>query len=165
MAVEAGIAPERVIAAFEGSRAAFGRAEAFTIGESAVRMMLIKNPTGANEVLRTLCGAPNALNIVAVLNDGIADGRDVSWIWDTDFELIADRVGIATCAGSRRNELALRLAYSGWPQDRITVADDALDAVHEACSNGDEVWVLATYTAMLDLRSRLERLGTVPARP
>ena len=75
--------------------------------------MLVKNPAGANEVLRTLALEPGQHDLLGVLNDQIADGRDVSWIWDADFELLAGRIRRVTCSGSRAADLATRLKYAG----------------------------------------------------
>src|SRR6202012_1408004 len=94
-------------------------------------ILLIKNPAGANEVLRTLVLEPGELDLLAVLNDRTADGRDISWVWDADFEMLAGRVGRVTCAGTRAAELALRLKYAGVAPERLTVVPalgPALDA-------------------------------------
>ena len=92
---------------------AFGRAERIAIGVAELSILLIKNPAGANEVLRTLALEPGELDLLAVLNDRTADGRDISWIWDADFELLAQQARRVTCAGTRAAELALRLKYAG----------------------------------------------------
>ncbi|HEY8501903.1 MAG TPA: Mur ligase family protein, partial [Solirubrobacterales bacterium] len=111
-----GVAPERIAAALGEMRAAFGRVETIEVGGVPVSILLIKNPAGANEVLRTLTlegrdGGP--IDLWIALNDRIADGRDVSWIWDADFEVLAGRVRRATCSGTRAEEMALRLKYAG----------------------------------------------------
>ena len=84
-------------------------------------ILLVKNPAGANEVLRTLTLEDGEHDVLAVLNDNIADGRDVSWVWDADFEVLAPRVRRVTCSGTRAAEMALRLKYAGVPTDRIAV--------------------------------------------
>ena len=93
--------------------AAFGRAERIAVGDHELSVLLIKNPAGANEILRTLALESGELDLLGVLNDRIADGRDISWVWDADFELLAGRVRRVTCAGTRAAELALRLKYAG----------------------------------------------------
>jgi UDP-N-acetylmuramyl tripeptide synthase len=90
-----------IVAGLEGTRAAFGRAETVTVAGRETRIMLVKNPAGANEVLRTLALEPGEHDLLGVLNDNTADGHDVSWIWDADFELLAGRVRGATCSGTR----------------------------------------------------------------
>ena len=86
-----------------------------------MRILLVKNPAGANEVLRTLALEPGEHDLLGVLNDKIADGRDVSWVWDADFELLAGRVRSFTCAGTRAAELATRIKYAGVDASRIHV--------------------------------------------
>jgi len=144
--------------------AAFGRFERIPIGDRRVLMLLIKNPAGANEAIRTLVeGAASRVAVIA-LNDGIADGRDVSWIWDVDFEPLLDGLDRLVASGSRAAELALRFAYGGFDRDRIEVVpalDAALDRGLELTPAGGELTVLPTYTAMLALRRTLAARGLV----
>ena len=162
VAAEAGIASAAIKQGIEGSDAAFGRAEEFVIDGTDAAMLLIKNPTGANEVLRTLELEGDHLNLVVILNDRIADGRDVSWIWDADFDVLADRTTSVICSGTRSAELALRLSYAGY-SSAVTVREP-LTAVREAAANGNgKVWILPTYSAMLALRGQLEDAGLVAA--
>src|SRR6202035_3611611 len=101
-----------------------------------------------------------AHDVLGVLNDKIADGRDVSWIWDADFETLAARVRHATCAGTRAAELALRLKYAGVPEERITVAPELAAALTGALAQSHgELYAFPTYTAMLALRELLARRG------
>ncbi len=139
---------------------AFGRAETVALGDRSMTLLLIKNPAGANEVLRTLLLEDGEHDLFAVLNDNIADGRDVSWVWDADFELLAGRVRRATCSGTRAAELAVRLKYAGVPAQRIRV-EPALEAGLDAARvDGDgPLYALPTYTAMLALRDVLTRRG------
>ena len=101
--------------------AAFGRFERIAIGDRQVLMLLIKNPAGANEAIRTLVDGAAPRVAVIALNDGIADGRDVSWIWDVDFEPLLPGLDRLVTTGSRAAELALRFAYGGLERDRIEV--------------------------------------------
>jgi UDP-N-acetylmuramyl tripeptide synthase len=114
-------------------------------------------------VLRTLTLEPGEHDLLGVLNDRIADGRDVSWIWDADFELLAGRVRQATCSGSRAPELALRLKYAGIDPARIRVQADLPTALREAAADGSDpqtpLYALPTYTAMLALRELLVARG------
>ncbi len=139
-----------------------------TVAGRDTRILLVKNPAGANEVLRTLALEPGRHDLLGVLNDNTADGHDVSWIWDADFELLAGRVGLATCSGTRAPELALRLKYAGIEPERIRVVDDLTRALAAATAEHagaeDEphpapLYVLPTYTAMLALRELLVRRG------
>ena len=151
-------------AGLERFSAAFGRFERIAIGERRLLMLLIKNPAGANEVVRTLVeGAPPKVAVVA-LNDAIADGRDVSWIWDVDFEPLLDGLDRLVATGSRAAEVALRFAYAGLPRDRIDVVpslEAALDRGLALTPAGGELTLLPTYTAMLALRRVVARRGHV----
>jgi UDP-N-acetylmuramyl tripeptide synthase len=148
--------------------AAFGRFERIVLGDKTLLLLLIKNPAGANEAVRTLLdgGAPQGL--VVALNDEIADGRDVSWIWDVDFEpLLADAGGARKplhliASGGRAAELALRFRYGGLAEDAIELEPDlgsALDRGLELTPEGGELVVLPTYTAMLGLQRILASRG------
>ena len=156
-----------IVAGLESTAPAFGRAESLTVAGRSLRILLVKNPAGANEVLRTLALEPGAHDLLGVLNDNTADGRDVSWIWDADFELLAGRVRRVTCAGTRAAELAVRLKYAGIDPASIEVQSDlatALDAASAARPAGHEsdpppLYALPTYTAMLSLRRLLVSRG------
>jgi UDP-N-acetylmuramyl tripeptide synthase len=144
--------------------AAFGRFERITIGERRLLLLLIKNPAGTNEAVRTLVDAGGPSVAVVALNDDIADGRDVSWIWDADFEPLVPGLDRLVASGSRAAELALRFAYGGLPRDRIEVVPDltaALDRGLELTPPGAELTVLPTYTAMLALRRIVAGRGHV----
>jgi lipid II isoglutaminyl synthase (glutamine-hydrolysing) len=143
--------------------AAFGRAERVRIGDVELQVLLVKNPAGANEILRTLALESAELDVLAILNDRTADGKDVSWIWDADFELLASRVRRVTCAGTRAAELALRLKYAGFSTDRLHVVpslSEALDDALGALGSG-RLFALPTYTALLELRDELASRGHV----
>jgi UDP-N-acetylmuramyl tripeptide synthase len=144
---------------------AFGRAERIDVAGVELSVLLMKNPAGANEILRTLALESAELDLLAVLNDRIADGRDISWVWDADFELLVGRVRRVTCAGTRAAELALRLKYAGVPAERLHVISQlpaALDAALADCP-GRRLFAVPTYTALLALRGELERRGHVSA--
>jgi UDP-N-acetylmuramyl tripeptide synthase len=155
LALVLGASLEEVEAGLARFRAAFGRFERIPSGEKAVLLLLIKNPAGANEVVRTLVADRGPRVAVVALNDNIADGRDVSWIWDVDFEPLADGLERLVVTGGRAHELALRFKYGGVPPERIEVVPDlerALDRGLELTTPGGELVVLPTYTAMLALR-------------
>jgi UDP-N-acetylmuramyl tripeptide synthase len=142
--------------------AAFGRFERIAAGNKSVLLLLIKNPAGANEAIRTLVdgGAPRVL--VVALNDEIADGRDVSWIWDVDFEPLLPGLGTLVASGGRAAELALRFRYGGLDEDAIELQPDlgtALDRGLELTPDGGELVLLPTYTAMLGLQRILASRG------
>ncbi|MFL5831606.1 MAG: MurT ligase domain-containing protein [Solirubrobacteraceae bacterium] len=163
LCLELAVGLDDVVAGLHQVRAAFGRAETVAIGELELSILLIKNPAGANEILRTLVLEEGELDVLGVLNDRTADGRDVSWVWDADFEILAPRLRHVTCAGTRAAELALRLKYAGVPVDRIEVIYElpvALDAAVAEAQNG-RLFALPTYTALLELREELAARGHV----
>jgi lipid II isoglutaminyl synthase (glutamine-hydrolysing) len=142
--------------------AAFGRFERIAVGGKQILLLLIKNPAGANEAVRTLVdgGAPRL--VVVALNDEIADGRDVSWIWDVDFEPLLAGLERLVASGERAAELGLRFRYGGLDDDAIELEPglgDALDRGLELTPDGGELVVLPTYTAMLGLQRILASRG------
>ncbi|HLF68318.1 MAG TPA: MurT ligase domain-containing protein, partial [Gaiellaceae bacterium] len=163
LSLAAGASLESVRAGLEGFSAAFGRFERIAVGSRTLVMLLIKNPAGANEALHTLeTGVPPVL--VVALNDAIADGRDVSWIWDVDFEPLLPHAQHVVATGERAAELGLRLLYGGLPRERLEVVpalERALDRGVELTEAGDVLVVLPTYTAMLALRGILTERGLV----
>lgn len=161
-AIELGVPAATVSDALETTRAAFGRVETIAIDSTRLSILLIKNPAGANEVLRTLLLEAGAekLDLWIGLNDKIADGRDVSWIWDADFELLAAAVRRVTCAGTRAPEMALRLKYAGWPEEAIAVEPSVERSLDQAlAASGERLFALPTYTALLELRKLLAGRG------
>jgi UDP-N-acetylmuramyl tripeptide synthase len=163
-ALRLGIPLQQAAAALGEMEAVFGRVETIEVQGTAVSILLIKNPAGANEVLRTLLLETGAggdrLELWVALNDQVADGRDVSWVWDADFELLAGHVGRVTCAGTRAAEMAVRLKYAGIAPEAIAVEesiDRSLDTA-VAAANG-RLFALPTYTALLELRTLLARRG------
>ena len=151
----------RAIAAF---RPAFGRLEQLPVDGRLVRLVLVKNPAGFNAAIGALLETGRHPRLLAALNDRDADGRDVSWIWDADFESLAPTVEHAVVTGIRSRDLANRLKYAGVATDRIEVVDawgGAIDRAVGGVPAGGELVVLATYTAMLALRGELARRGHV----
>jgi UDP-N-acetylmuramyl tripeptide synthase len=158
LSMQLGATLDQVAAGLAAVSPAFGRAETLRVGGRELSILLIKNPAGANEVLRTLVLEDGEHDLLCVLNDNIADGRDVSWVWDADFEVLAPRVRRATCSGTRAAEMALRLKYAGIPSDRLVVEPHLDAALDRALGDGDgALYALPTYTAMLALRDALGR--------
>ena len=162
----AGIATGDAAAVLESFQPAFGRAETIRAPGATIVLLLVKNPTGANQTLDLLRSEPEPLDTLVLLNDGVADGEDVSWIWDVEFERLAPRRLLV--GGRRAEDLALRLKYAG-----VTPAvgdvrvhpgiEQPLAAAlaAEPVDASRRLVVLATYTAMLDLRAVCARRGWV----
>jgi lipid II isoglutaminyl synthase (glutamine-hydrolysing) len=155
---------EEIAAGLEGFRAAFGRFERIATGDREVLMLLIKNPAGANEAIRTLLDGSAPPVVVLALNDAIADGRDVSWIWDVDLEPLLEAAGRVVATGDRAAELGLRCVYGGLPEERLEVVPElgtALDRGLSLTRAGERLVILPTYTAMLGLRAIAAERGLV----
>jgi UDP-N-acetylmuramyl tripeptide synthase len=173
-----GLDERHVPDAIQGFTAVFGRQETVRVGDGLITLTLVKNPVGFNQVLQTLPNvksyAPDERGhasperptlVVVAINDLFADGTDVSWLWDVDFETIADAPFTFLCSGTRAHDMALRLKYAGIDAQRIEVQPDldrAIDASVLAAREGSHVSILPTYTAMLTMRAALQRSGLVP---
>ncbi len=165
-----GVEPTGIATALGGFQAAFGRIERVPFEGREIILALVKNPTGFNEVLRMLVGAGEAAGLrtptLLAINDLDADGRDVSWLWDVDFEVLVAGDAPLHTAGIRGPDMAVRLKYAGVPTARIVphAPDDLrraiLDFVRSA-PDGATVYILPTYTAMLEIRRALADLGAV----
>ena len=141
-------------------RAAFGRQERIEFRGRRLVLVLSKNPAGFNETVRTAVELARGENFLIGLNDRKADGTDVSWIWDVDFEQLKGRAKLVIPAGVRAHDLAVRLKYAGVEaQPPETDPGKALDALVKQTNEGDTTYLLCTYTAMLDLRAELVRRG------
>jgi UDP-N-acetylmuramyl tripeptide synthase len=160
-----GVDVQTIAAGLASVSAAFGRAERVAIGDCELSILLMKNPAGANEILRTLALEPGELDLLAILNDRTADGHDISWVWDADFELLAGRARRVTCSGTRAAELALRLKYGGVDEERLHVVPELAAGLDQALGDcpDNRLFALPTYTALLELREELQRRGYVSA--
>jgi UDP-N-acetylmuramyl tripeptide synthase len=157
-----GVTHDHVEAALRATGAAFGRQEAFAVEGRRVELFLAKNPAGLNQVLSTLLLDPERHTALVILNDGIADGRDISWIWDADFEVAAGHFQSVLVSGTRAEELALRLKYAEWDEATLTVEPEikaALVAALQKTPAGDTLTVVPTYTAMLSVREVLAKMA------
>ncbi len=163
-----GIDPAVIISGLNAATPAFGRMERLRIQDRDVVLALTKNPAGLNEVLRTIIEDETPLSLLMMLNDNIADGRDVSWIWDADIEMLAGKIGQITFAGTRAADMALRFKYAGalpghTPANICGNTEEAFVHALEATRPGGSLFIVPTYTALLDIRTVLTRLGH--ARP
>ncbi|MHB8571850.1 MAG: DUF1727 domain-containing protein [Candidatus Dormibacteria bacterium] len=170
----AGVSFEAVALGAAATPPAFGRAEAVDVDGVRVHLLLAKNPAGFDESLHLALGPGAGEHFLVAINDRIADGRDVSWLWDVDFEALLP-ARFVTVSGTRSADMALRLRYAGMGSDRVMLVDDdalepvrlarALDAAVERCRTDGrtQLFALLTYTAMLGLRAVLDRRGLTRA--
>ncbi len=164
---EIGLPEGAIRAGLAGVQAAFGRQEVVDLEGRKLRLLLAKNPAGANQVLLLLRAIaptlPTPLNVALLLNDRFADGQDVSWIWDVDHELLTGKIGTVWAGGDRAEDLAVRMKYAGWPKPAAVEHHPAalLDAILAATAPGEDIFVIPTYTSMRDLREELHRRGAV----
>jgi UDP-N-acetylmuramyl tripeptide synthase len=160
------VAAADVRASLEGFSAAFGRIEKVQAGPDGAPMLiaLIKNPVGASETVRMLTTSDEPLHLLIAINDRYADGTDVSWLWDADFEPLVACSARVSVSGTRAEDMAVRLKYAGVPPEQIYTEPDlarALDAALAVLPAGATLSLLPTYTAMLELRAELARRGWV----
>ena len=157
MSLELGVDVASIQTGLDTYKTAFGRAEKLMIDGKNVLVQLIKNPTGANEVLRTV-NKNTTQSLMIAINDNIADGRDISWLWDTDFELLADYPNNIIVSGLRADDMASRLKKAGFSEERIEVKKEVKTAFNYALSkvnDGGQMLVMPTYTALLEMQKFL----------
>ena len=162
--VAIGVPREVVARGLETFTAAFGRLERIQVEDRQLFLALVKNPVGFTEVLRTILALPGRRTLLIAINDLFADGTDVSWLWDVEFERLEARVNVAICSGLRAEDMAVRLKYAGVGPERIRVENDlqrALELSLRSAEPNETIYVLPTYTAMLAMREILQRNGYV----
>lgn len=136
----------------------FGRMEKFDLGKHSARMILVKNPAGCNQVLNFLSSLSEPTLFVCLLNDNSGDGKDISWIWDANFETLAalnEHIPAVFVSGIRSAEMALRLKYAGVEQEKLRIIPDYQDLIQAMREAGLPVVIMPTYTAMMDLRAKM----------
>ncbi|GCE20496.1 MurT ligase domain-containing protein [Dictyobacter kobayashii] len=196
---------EPIISGIEQSKPVFGRGERIQADGKTMRLLLAKNPTGFNEVLRTLFSDGTTRHILFILNDNIADGQDISWIWDVDFERALGQTQTLVVSGTRAFDLALRLKYAGINENEMTIVPparlraqkntqtsrsrrmkkqrlpnegdtqqqttleeriygikNALDSALQQTPAGETLFVVPTYTGLLEVHHELEQRGFTP---
>ncbi len=157
-----GLQPEYIAQRLATVAAAFGRQEPFQARGRSFTILLAKNPAGFNAVLQDSIRLGAGRRFLVALNDRVADGQDVSWIWDVDFEVLGEGAKTVVPAGDRAHDMAVRLKYGGVPAEPPEPdLERALDRVIELTPEGEHAFLLCTYTAMLDLRAILVRRGWV----
>lgn len=161
MASWLGIAGITIVAGLKRYTTLFGRSEKLTIRGKSVLIQLIKNPAGASQVVSSVASDPKGRILIAI-NDNLADGRDISWLWDATFELLAEHALPIMVSGQRAQDMAVRLKYAGVPPERIIVKPELSRAFMEMVDKvqADEtLWVLPTYTCLLELQKFLKSIG------
>ena len=150
---------EEIVSSLSSVHSSFGRMETFELGDkqNKVRMILVKNPAGCSQTIEYLCGLAEDFDLVICLNDRTADGHDISWIWDADYEKFAGNAHIRhfTVSGDRAEDLALRLKYAGVPAERVTIEKDNAKLLAAMEESNVPTFVMPNYTSMLALRKVL----------
>ncbi len=151
-----GVEPATALASFAAYQPVFGRWSRVRRDGLTVQVNLVKNPAGMNQTLRALGQVEGPKTFIFVLNDNIADGRDISWIWDADMDELPPAADLVVTAGTRRHEMALRLSYAGVPDERLQTAASLAEALRLAATRGaTDVFLLPTYTALKEVRATL----------
>ncbi len=157
-----GIAKDDIKTGIEKFDAAFGRLEKFRMGDNEAILMLVKNPTGFNEVIRLLDSDTNKKKMILTLNDNIPDGRDISWIWDVDFDKLKNIVDFVWVSGKRAEELKLRFKYAGLDINKIIIEknyEKLLEKAKAKLTKNETLYILPTYSSMLNLRQVIAKKG------
>jgi UDP-N-acetylmuramyl tripeptide synthase len=166
-ALRCDVDPVTILGALSRFRPAFGRAERVDAGGRQLILWLVKNPTGFNESLHAVLSSQDNKGVAFFINDNVADGKDVSWLWDVEFEDVTERqatIPWLLTSGTRAADMAVRLKYAGTDVTKLTIEPDALRALstmRRGAPAGLPVYCFATYTAMLELRKHLEEAGWV----
>ena len=157
-----GLGVDDIKQVLEGFESGFGRMETINVMDKEIKMILVKNPTGFNQVLKYLLTQKNKCAVALALNDRLADGTDVSWIWDADLEILSvmkDRIRSFYVSGIRAEDMAVRLKYAGIEQELIKIEHDEnrlIDQLLNDVTDNETVYILPTYTAMLEIRQVLK---------
>lgn len=152
--VEMGLGVDAAVKALSGFKCGFGRMEQFDLG-GGTKLMLVKNPAGCNQVVEFLQNIKEKFTLVICLNDRSADGTDISWIWDVDFEALCALSGRLTrviVSGDRASDMRIRIKYAGIPDSAIETQPDYDALVKWIDAQSEPVYIMPTYTAMLELR-------------
>jgi len=151
-----GVATEQALASLARYQPVFGRWSCVRRGQTLIQVNLAKNPAGMNQTLRTVGAVPGPKALIFVLNDNIADGRDISWIWDIDMEDLLPEADAIVTTGTRRHEMALRLKYAGVPTANVQTAPSLAAALELLQRRGQHsIYLLPTYTALKEVRRTL----------
>ncbi|MBS5938510.1 Mur ligase family protein [Clostridium sp.] len=160
---ELGVKDESIIKSLENQDSSFGRQESLNIDGKEVKIILVKNPAGYNQALDTLCLNKESFSCAFLLNDNYADGTDVSWIWDVDFEKLHNlNIDEVFISGLRCYDMAVRLKIAGLEEEKFIIEtefENLTSKIKESTNN--KIYILATYTAMINYRKHLYSKGYI----
>ena len=153
------IPDDLVEAPLEKTTASFGRTENIMMGKTPLKMLLVKNPAGYNQVINLVINSPKKSQAIFALNDRIADGTDISWIWDVDFETLAKESGKyfekIYLTGIRAADLAMRFEYAGFDMKKVAIVEDYDELLDSVAKSELETFIFQTYTAMFEIRRKI----------
>lgn len=153
-----GLTDEKIVKVLGGLTTHFGRMEQVQLGKASLHLVLVKNPAGFNEVLQFLIQQRPTGNIVFGLNDNYADGKDISWIYDVEFERLTQAASGAKhfyFTGKRAYDMQLRLKYADFDTTRFSVEKDYKTLITQLQESGEETFLVLSYTCMLEFRDKL----------
>jgi len=164
--VQNGQKAEQIAVAMKKFECGFGRSERFELGKAVVRMMLVKNPAGFNQVIEYIRKVQGQYRLVLLLNDRQADGTDISWIWDVDFESLAERqeqMERVLVSGIRSAELMVRLKYAGFDMSQVEEVENPSILLDRISGAEGPVFMVPSYTAMFEIRRKIEERTDIRA--
>lgn len=156
-----GVSIEAIRQGLKNYKTLFGRSEKLIIDGKPVLIQLIKNPAGASQAISAVAADEKARIMVAI-NDNLADGRDISWLWDADFEQLAGHPRQIIVSGQRAEDMAVRMKYAGMNSELISTnskLDKALEQALDMVQPGETLWILPTYTCLLELQKIMKARG------
>ncbi|WP_346892938.1 Mur ligase family protein [Clostridium sp. UBA871] len=161
--LELGIESTSIKASLQNQKSTFGRQESLNINGKEVKIILVKNPAGYNQAINTLLLNNKPINLVLMLNDNYADGTDVSWIWDVDFEKLNSlEINDIIISGIRLYDMAVRLKIANLKEENFKICESDDELINNIISaEAETTYVLVTYTAMLHLRKLLHSKGYI----
>ena len=153
-----GLPNYRIVKVLGGLTTHFGRMEQVMLNNAPLHLVLVKNPAGFNEVLQFLIQQRPTGNIVFGLNDNYADGKDISWIYDVEFERLTQAASGAKhfyFTGKRAYDMQLRLKYAAFDTTKFSVEKDYKTLITQFQQSGQETFLVLSYTCMLEFRDKL----------
>ena len=163
-AMAAGFELDKLQSAMSNVRPAFGRLEKVQADDKTIYLTFVKNPTSFNLMLRLIAQHPGNKHLLLAMSHTVVDGEDFAWLWDVEFEEMAERISDAVCSGNKPEELAMRLKYAEIPTDKVSIIYDreaALDAALKNVEPGGTLYIMSGYTPTHELRRIMQKRGWV----